>query len=194
MSQVRSQKHMSYEVELKFPVDDTQEIVARLIAMGATPGETVQQSDTYFNHPSRDFGETDEAFRIRTVNGRHRVTYKGPLVDSETKTRKEVELPFGEQAEDGERLTEILTALGFWSVRTVTKTRTLYALDWEGRAFEACVDDVLDLGTFVELETSADDDTLDTARDSIQRFAAALGLENSERRSYLVLLMEQDNS
>lgn len=181
---------MPYEVEMKFPVDDPQPVVERLVALGAQRGETVRQVDTYFNHPSRDFGQTDEAFRIRSVDGRHCVTYKGPLVDAETKTRKEFELPFGDSQDDGERFSEILTSLGFRPVRAVAKSRTYYRLRWDERPFEACVDDVEGLGTFVELETAADEETLEPARASIQQLAAELGLANSERRSYLVLLLE----
>ncbi|MFQ5733640.1 MAG: class IV adenylate cyclase [Planctomycetaceae bacterium] len=182
---------MPYEVELKFPIDDPQPVLVRLTQLGATPSETVRQADTYFNHPSRDFGQTDEALRIRSVAGRHCVTYKGPLIDNETKTRQEIELPFGDEPADREHLTEIFTSLGFRPVRTVFKSRRSFRLNWAGRPFVVCIDDVDGLGSFVELETSADEESLDAAREGVQRLAAQLGLENSERRSYLVLLLQQ---
>lgn len=184
---------MTYEVELKFPVASPDDVVERVLKLGAQRGQARRQRDVYFNHPSRDFGETDEAFRIRTVDGRHRVTYKGPLVDDTTKTRREIELPLGETEEDGERFAEILRLLGFRETGIVQKTRDFYDLTWDGRPVEFCVDDVEDLGTFIELETGADEADLDAARESLQRLANELGLANSERRSYLVLLLEKQN-
>ena len=58
---------MNYEVELKFRIDDPQRIAGLLDGLEATPGEIEQHRDTYFNHPARDFAETDEAFRIRSI-------------------------------------------------------------------------------------------------------------------------------
>ena len=83
---------MNYEVELKFRIDDPQRIAGLLDGLEATPGEIEQHRDTYFNHPARDFAETDEAFRIRSIGDDNRLTYKGPLVDKQTKTRQEVEV------------------------------------------------------------------------------------------------------
>lgn len=182
----------TYEVELKFPVSDPAPVVARLIARGAARGETLSQCDVYFNHPARDFAQSDEALRIRSVGGRHRVTYKGPLVDEVTKTRREIELPIGETGADGERFAEVLALLGFRRTREVRKTRTPYHIIWDGRPVEICLDEVQGLGTFVELESAAGDEDLDAARESLLTLSAELGLENSERRSYLTLLLERD--
>jgi adenylate cyclase class 2 len=118
------------------------------------------------------------------------VTYKGPKLDAATKTRREIEIAIGESDGDADRFKEMLTCLGFREVRTVRKSREYFALSFEGRPFEVCVDRVEGLGEFVELETAADDTGLDAARECIQRLAADLGLANSERRSYLALLLE----
>ncbi|HUG89298.1 MAG TPA: CYTH domain-containing protein, partial [Planctomycetaceae bacterium] len=61
--------HQVYEVELKFPLSDSERVQAELGRLGARPNESVEQIDRYFNHPARDFGETDEALRIRQVAG-----------------------------------------------------------------------------------------------------------------------------
>jgi adenylate cyclase class 2 len=183
---------MSYEVEMKFPTDDAAAFVQRLEAAGGQRGKTVRQADAYFNHPSRDFAQTDEAFRVRSTDGAHRVTYKGPKLDAATKTRREIEIAIGKSDGDAERFQEMLRCLGFRDVRTVRKTREYFTLTFEDRPFEVCVDRVEGLGDFVELETAADDVGLDAARECIQRLATRLGLANSERRSYLALLLEAD--
>ena len=185
---------MPYEVEMKFPVGNVQSLVAHLTKRGAVHVRTVEQTDAYFNHPSRDFAETDEAFRVRSVDGQHFVTYKGPLLDSETKTRHEIEVPVGTSERHGDEFQEILVHLGFREVRSVTKRRDYYTLDFENRPFEVCVDHVNGLGQFIELETIADEATLNAARESVQRLARHLGLEHPERRSYLQLLLEMDET
>ncbi len=185
---------MPYEVELKFPLDDADQISAQLDGLQAERGSPIVQVDRYFNHPSRDFAQTDEALRIRTMKDRSLLTYKGPLVDAETKTRLEIELPLGVDAADAPRLAELLMNLGFHEVRTVHKTRTPFRLHWEERQLELALDDVTDLGLFFEIETLAEESDLNAARETILRFAARLGLENSQRKSYLQLLLERGNA
>ena len=45
---------MSYEVEMKFAVEDPAALLAALQALGARPADPVRQEDRYFNPPSRD--------------------------------------------------------------------------------------------------------------------------------------------
>src|SRR5690606_33591031 len=133
---------MDYEVELKFRVDDPQRIVALLAGLEATPGDVEQHCDTYFNHPARDFAQTDEAFRIRSIGEDNRLTYKGPLVDKQTKTRQEVEVGCEAGLVGREKLRTMLLALGFREVHTVVKRRTPFHLDWQGRDVEVTLDEV----------------------------------------------------
>lgn len=180
-----------YEVELKFPLADSAAVRARLNEAGAVRGEAVEQRDRYFAHPARDFAHTNEALRIRTVGEANRITYKGPLVDSRTKTRREIEIPFANGADTAERLAELLAALGFVEVRAVSKRRTPHRLDWEGRELEIVLDEVAELGEFLEIETLADEAAREDAQSSILRAAERLGLSNPERRSYLELLLQR---
>ena len=184
---------MQYEVELKFPVNDPAPVLSRLQPLGATQQAAVEQCDRYFAHPVRDFAETDEALRIRTAGERNVVTYKGPIVDEQAKTRQEIEIPFADGAAACDQLAEMLTILGFREVRAVSKTRIVYHLQWEARPVELSLDEVIGLeGVFIEIETLADEATRDAARDCILRLAEYLGLENSERRSYLCLVLLKD--
>lgn len=183
---------MPYEVELKFRLPDPTRVLAQLEELGVERGEPVEQSDRYFNHPARDFARTDEALRIRSAAGRHCVTYKGPKLDPRTKTRREIEIPFGTSPDDDQQVAEMLTLLGFREVRTVRKSRVPFHLNWEDRDLEVSLDDVRDLGTFLEIETIADEATRDAARDSLLRLADRLRLNNPEMRSYLCLLLQRD--
>lgn len=185
---------MTYEVELKFPLLSTASVLARLDELNAQPHEPVTQYDRYFSHPQRDFAQTDEALRIRTVDERSAVTYKGPLADKRTKTRREIEVPLQDGPDHARRFGDLLRALGFREFATVRKRRIVYHLDWEAWPLELALDEVDQLGTFLEIEILAEDEQRDAACDSILRLAERLGLENSERKSYLCLLLEQSDS
>jgi adenylate cyclase class 2 len=179
-----------YEVELKFSLVDAEPVVRQLAIFGAQCDPPVKQSDVYFSHPSRDFAKTDEALRIRSVGDLYQVTYKGPVVDSQTKTRREIELSIGDR-ESRDKFADVLTLLGFRPVREVRKTRLSHHVVRRGRKFEVALDAVDGLGSFVEVETLASEAEKSAAVESILAFAADLGLSNPERKSYLCLLLEK---
>jgi adenylate cyclase class 2 len=181
-----------FEVEQKFPVADLAALEARLAAMGATVGESQAEVDLYFAHPARDFAQTDEALRIRRKGRANFLTYKGPKVDTTTKTRREVELPLGPDEESATAWVGLLKLLYFTPVAEVCKTRRKARVSWQGRQVEASLDEVERLGTFAELELVVDEDDLGPAKACIASLAAALGLVVSQRRSYLELLLEQE--
>jgi adenylate cyclase class 2 len=52
------------------------------------------------------------------------------------------------------------------------------------------LDEVEGLGAFVELELAADESGLEEAKSRIASLALELGLSDSERRSYLELLLD----
>ena len=180
-----------YEVELKFPIADPAAIAVRLTELGARHSGESQQADLYFSHPVRQFAQTDEALRIRSEGDHNCLTYKGPLLDQTTKTRQEIELPFADGQDAAHRAWAILRALGFEDVHTVRKRRTAFQLHWEQRAFSLALDAVEGLGNFLEIETLAGPADWEAARDSAVRMAERLHLAQSERRSYLQLLLER---
>mgnify|MGYP002525956989 CR=1 FL=1 len=182
-----------YEVELKFPLADATSILSQLEQLGAKPAAERQQQDRYFAHPTRNFAETDEALRIRSDGGQNCITYKGPVLDAQVKLRHEIEISFADGREALEQLTEMFGLLGFKEVRTVAKKRIPYHLTWNNLAVELTLDEVEGLGTFVEIETLADESNRDLARDSILKLAEHLGLQNPQRKSYLGMLLEQDD-
>jgi adenylate cyclase class 2 len=182
---------MSFEVEQKFRINDPTALISRLTALHVELGEPQLQVDTYFRHPARDFAQTDEALRIRQVGEKNRITYKGPKIDRTTKTRREIELPLQPSQQHAEQFGELLAALGFQSVTAVRKQRRYGEMQWNGQRVEIALDEVDHVGTFAELELTADQSGLDAARACLASLAAELGLTQVERRSYLELLLEK---
>ncbi|MBM3969727.1 MAG: class IV adenylate cyclase [Planctomycetes bacterium] len=188
---------MSLEVEMKYSLADAAAVTAlrmKLAALGAEPAEPLHQRDVYLAHPSRDFAQTDEAFRIRCVGEENYLTYKGPLLDEVTKTRHEIEIATAAGAGACEQLLDMFTRLGFRAVRDVVKRREPFFLLWQDRDVEIVLDDVRDLGWFAELEIIAEVSECDAARECLFALSRELNLGKSERRSYLRLLLEQDVS
>jgi adenylate cyclase class 2 len=182
---------MRYEVEQKHRLNDVGAFLAQLADRGIELCDPVEQIDEYFAHPCRDFASTDEALRIRSVGGRSFVTYKGPKIDRTTKTRSEIELPLDPEDAHGSEFGEMLTALGFTPVARVRKRRRRFEIDADDQQVEGALDEVEAVGSFVELELQADDESVEAAKHTIAKLAQELSLGPTERRSYLEMLLEK---
>ncbi len=169
------------EIEIKAYCDNHEDIIAKINSLGGEFIAALSERDIYYSHPCRDFAETDEAFRIRTENGRNILTYKGPKLGRKTKSRIEKETVF----DDLDSMTGIVESLGFGRVEEVIKTRTVYRI----RDIEICLDLVEGLGTFVELEKKGND--RESGEKELAAIAAGLGLSEFETRSYLELKLEK---
>ena len=181
-----------YEVEVKVRADHD-EVLDRLAELGAESVNEVAQSDTYYDAPHREFAETDEALRVREERvaddeAAVELTYKGPLLEAESKSRREVET----EVEDGDAAAAILDALGFDAAATVSKARERFALD----EFTVTLDAVEGLGEFVEVETEVEESaSVESARERAYGILRELGLDPDDqiRTSYLGLLLESES-
>jgi adenylate cyclase class 2 len=189
-----------YEVELKVRADHGA-VRDRLDALGATRAGRVRQVDTYYDAPHRDFAETDEALRVREETAEPgtgsdggqggeietRLTYKGPLVEQESKTREEAETAVA----DPGAMRAVLDGLGFEPAATVEKERDRYQVE----GYTVTLDTVDGLGEFVEVETEVGSEPeVEAAREEAAALLERLGLDPGEgiRTSYLGLLLEAD--
>src|SRR5205823_342697 len=143
------------EVEMKFPVADFAPLEGKLAAWGATQLESRREEDHYFNAPDRDFARTDEALRLRWVGRANFLTYKGPKLDPHTKTRTEIEVPLAPGEEVLEAMIQLLKKLAYHPVAVVQKIRRVFRTNKEGFDLEICLDEVTNVGRFVELEMLA---------------------------------------
>ena len=188
-----------YEVELKCRADHDA-LREKLAELGAEHVDNRTQTDTYYDAPHRDFAETDEALRIRHEQSVDRegqpanseavtkITYKGPLVESESKTREEHETVVDSES----ALEGVLSGLGFEPAATVEKDREFYTLE----GYTVTLDNVRGLGEFVEIEREATESEVETVRDGAVDVLSALGLDPSEqiRTSYLGLLLAAEDT
>jgi len=164
------------EVEIKVRIE-IEEIKEKLSKLGAKLINEEHQIDTYFHHPCRDFKKSDEALRVRMVAGQYFLAYKGKKLDSQTKTRKEIEIKVDK------RVFNLLQSLAFSPVIKVEKQRSFYK--WSNlRIF---LDKVEGLGEFLEIEGDSWED-----RERIFQLLDKLGIQRNKpiRKSYLELIEE----
>lgn len=179
------------EAELKAPLSglEPETVQARAEALGFCPLRTLRETDTYYQGVDRDFQQTDEALRLRRCRllpdgpEENLLTYKGPKLDAVSSARMEYETAVA----DSEAARSILEALGHSPAFTVDKVRQEYRLE----DITLCLDEVTGLGSFLELETLAPDETARAAAvDRLLEMLDRLGIARMRltQRSYLELL------
>jgi len=182
----------TYEVEVKIPIDDSENVIKRILENRGKELNAETQSDIYFDHPCRSFAETDESVRVRQripsdgTKGLAEITYKGPKVDRTTKTR----LEYTSEVNDIDATLSILEHTGFTHVAKITKHRVFYVVD----DITISVDEVEQVGLYIEFELLAESNSdLERSRERIFELINQLGLDSSNtiRASYLELFLRR---
>lgn len=91
-----------------------------------------------------------------------------------------------------EKMEKILNAIGYMNIACVNKVRTKYLLRNE---FEIVLDEIKDLGFFIEVEAMKDFGSVKETRDKIFNFINSLPIQNYriDYRGYPFLVYEQMN-
>lgn len=173
------------EIESKYRSPGNDKVVKALARLEGRKLSESEMEDIYFAHPLRDFGKTDESLRLRKTGEFSELTYKGPRMHTEsTKAREEltvkIDNPLAAQ--------RIIERLGFKEFSVVRKRRSSYLLD----KLRVDVDDVDELGEFVELEVLTE--SPERSAQLLELARKELGLEKLEQRTYLELLLEKRSS
>ncbi|MFX1375273.1 MAG: class IV adenylate cyclase [Promethearchaeota archaeon] len=193
------------EVEIKVQISDPSLIRRKFKENQGTYKFSLIHEDTYFNMPKglRDFKQTDEALRLRKScrydKNNHKkihekeyfITYKGRKIDSQTKTRKEVDI----KIEDIKSMKEILELLGFQEILNVKKERELYEFNFRNYQIEALIDYLPLLNQyFIEVEYLANSsDKIGKIKKILFDFLRLFNIDNEEsiRKSYLELILDK---
>ena len=193
------------EIEMKFRVANAAEY-ERLISetLGASFGAPTVESDVFFTNEALGFPNEGKSLRIRRRGNYLAATFKGPRLDSQTKTREEIELTLVDERpelseENARRVDEaranwirFYERLGFSQYGVVTKSRRRASTEYGGRQFEITLDEIDGLGVFTELEVSAEKEEFAVARAVVMLLAQKLGLRETVTSSYLSMVCAQD--
>ena len=179
------------EVEIKAACsrEAAAELEKYLLGQGYVCTAEYRQEDDYYNHPARNFMETDEAVRLRRVlTGEKAVavfTYKGPNRSERGQSREELECG----VDDAVTMRAALDRLGFRAVASVYKNRKTY----ERRDITVCIDSVEELGSFFEVEILCEEGGEAAASAALDALMEELRFLNyrEEPRTYLELLLRK---
>ncbi|MBF6215173.1 class IV adenylate cyclase [Nocardia puris] len=147
----------------------------------ATPA-TVSYQDTYYDTPARDLDRTGRELRLRTIedtsgNRRQVLTFKDPAVDEATGSKPELET----LVTDRDAIHEIIIRLGYQPALSFTKHCENFELTASGRRMLATIAEVPEIdGTFLELETQAEETDLPQAFAELRAILTELGVTPEE--------------
>ena len=172
------------EIEVKVRLEDIEAMKQKLAGRGAVFEEPVTHSDHYFKqrgYNDRAQGPGDFIIRIRKVGDKAILTCKvltevrGAWIENET------------EIADPDEMERILGSAGFVTVFRLNKTRNRGRLG----EFEICIDDVKELGKFMEV--CLDSEEKDSSRERIIAFLKELGFTEGsiDTRGYGEIIGEE---
>lgn len=186
-------KAVNIEVELKFSLDEEQQCMLEkwLDAYATCKGE-VFQSEDYLTNPAcaewnydNGFKDTMKTFRIRRSSKGNFVCHKYCHLGADNRVTHRDE--YETKIEDPETVLAVLKALvPDLEVTHIEKIRTTYVYE----NFEIVLDDVKNVGTFVEIEMKSQIDDIEQAQQQLLDFMRFIGITHyiEYTRSYVHML------
>lgn len=148
------------EIEVKIKISDLDTIREKISSLGAKlEKERHLEENTLYDFRSKDLEKKQQALRLRTINKKSFLTFKGPPQKSRKfKIREEHET----EVRNEKQLKKILKSLGLQPVFNYKKYRTVY----RKKNLKVCLDET-HIGNFLEIEGQ---------RNEIVKFSKALGI------------------
>lgn len=160
------------EIELKFPIYNADQVI-NFLEQNAKFKHIKRQHDIYYNHPSRDFladnENVNEWFRIRVSGDEAELNYKD-FQPHGAKMRTHC-IEYETAVTSYDQLSKILDALDFKELITVKKSRKI----WIFKDVEISMDEVDELGSFIELEYKGQNSNVDEVRDYLHETLRDIG-------------------
>lgn len=175
------------EIEVKAYLKDLEETIKKLSSLGCILSEPVRQVDTVYTKIVGNVGEylkNDHFLRIREKSdGKIIFTVKKPLSKTSlTKSEQEVEVKSAKELE------EALFMMGYNRANKVIKLRRTTHF----KEFEICIDEVEQLGSFIEIEKISEED-VDIVRKELNEFLLSLDIspEDEVSKGYDIMAIEK---
>ena len=169
------------EIEAKAYLRDRAAVIGKLAQLGCVFDEPIRQIDTVYMRPLRD-SETEHLVRIRhTSDGKCLFTVKEKIRQTMANTEYEVVVS------DGKVMEQALVLMGYSVDSRLDKTRTTAHYN----DYEICLDEVVDLGSFIEVEQFSDRDPGQVTQELFE-FLMSLGVSKEDRvfKKYDTLITE----
>ncbi|MFX0125499.1 MAG: class IV adenylate cyclase [Candidatus Hodarchaeota archaeon] len=181
------------EIEVKIPLKkhfSSADVILNILNEFGNSSEEIKEIDYYFSSPIHNFAISDEALRLRQIRAKSgkktvEITYKGPKQGKSMKIREEITV----ETSDSNNTKKILQHLGFHVFGVVKKDRRNWFVD----DLVISVDEVEDLGSFLEIEITSPSENPEKIRKNKEKIICLVKkiIPNwsgeDERRSYLEL-------
>ena len=181
-------KHI--EVELKFPLSDYESLISKLNSLAKSEKREDYQKDTYYIPHHRNFLDKkpiSEWLRLRESKKGFSLNYKHWHNEDGKNTTSCDE--FQTSITDIFALEKILESLNFKKIIVVEKTRNT----WRYKDVEIAIDNVTNLGHYIELEAKGNFKTIDDAKNHLYSILNELNANVGEQdfKGYPYLILEQ---
>jgi adenylate cyclase class 2 len=177
---------MEVESKVKLESSEVEALLKELARLGIHLGEAETQKDVYYKQRGfreRVQGPGDYLIRLRYTGTKTVLNMKH--LTAEDGVWNEVETP----VQDGAVVEEIVQEIGAEPAVTVTKARRMTRTP----ELEIIIDEIEELGIFLELSVEGDNLDVLAARQTINDFLKKLGIgpERVELRGYPTILLEK---
>lgn len=175
------------EIEVKAYLKDREGVIAKLKDLGCVLSEPVRQIDTVYSKTmdtTADYNSANEHFlRIRRSS-----TGKNIFTVKEKMQQHMASKEFETEVSDPDALEQAIFLMGYSVANGLDKTRQTAHY----RNYEICLDDVQELGSFIEVEKFSDEDP-DLVVDELFQFLLSLGVKKEDQvfKKYDTLIMEK---
>lgn len=165
---------MKKEIEVKAKVTDLPELTKRLEALGITFSEPIVQNDETF--VDKDFGDYAQfqkgknVLRIRESNGKYIFTLKQPQANELDCIEKETTIS------DPQEFREALIFMGYLPAVQIHKIRRKAKY----KGYEICLDEVKELGTYIEVEKITDEENAEKVQEELFSFLESVGVSKKD--------------
>jgi len=140
------------EIESKFFCREKEKLYEIMKQYEMQKEEKIEEIDEYFTDMDCEYIRNRTCLRIRKTNNQQiELTFKGKsniLGNTYAKKESNIQFPISEY----EDMVHLLNALGYYRYVTVNKNRTVYTKKQENCIFNVMIDEVKDIGQFIEIE------------------------------------------
>lgn len=177
------------EIELKFKVENLEDVKRKLINSECEMSEELHQKDTIFVSDLNDTKSEEGKIFIRIRKENEKIELNLKKQGKERIESKEIEF----NVDSFEKTNDFLETLGLKQWVTVEKTR----VTTKYKEFNICIDVVKELGNFVEIELLTDDNLdIEICKNKLLEIAKELNIntENIVKKHYDTMMNELKGS
>jgi predicted adenylyl cyclase CyaB len=133
------------EIEVKIKIERLADVKEKILSQGAILAkERHSHDDTFYDYPSLELRKKHHALRVRKIDKKTFLTFKGP----EQKSRKfKIREEYETEVKNERHLRKIFKSLGLQPVFQYSKFRTIF----RKKRLTICLDET-PIGNFLELE------------------------------------------